>query len=146
MIDRSYIGHKQEPLTVEVSEFQLRFFAKAIGETDPVYSDSEAARAAGHPSIPAPPTFTNCLGLSRPDPFDHMPAMGIDLAKVLHGEQHFEYFKPIYAGDRITFQGEITDIYDKKDGALEFMVNETTCTNQHGDVVAKMTNVLIQRH
>ena len=36
---------------------RLRFFAKAIGETDPVYTDDAAARDAGYPDLPAPPTF-----------------------------------------------------------------------------------------
>ena len=146
MIDRSYIGHKSEPLTVAVESFQLRLFAKAIGETNPIYLEEEAAKAAGHRNMLAPPTFANSLSLSQPDPFGHWPAMGIELAKVLHGEQKFEYFAPICAGDTITLQAEITDIYDKKDGAMEFMVSETTVTNQDGELVGKMTSVLVQRH
>jgi len=146
MIDRSYIGHKSEPLTVAVEPFQLRLFAKAIGETNPIYLKEEAAKAAGHRNMLAPPTFANSLSLSQPDPFGHWPAMGIELAKVLHGEQKFEYFAPICAGDTITLQDEITDIYDKKDGAMEFMVSETTVTNQDGELVGKMTSVLVQRH
>ena len=146
MIDRSYIGHKSEPLTVAVEPFQLRLFAKAIGETNPIYLEEEAAKKAGHRNLLAPPTFANSLSLSQPDPFGHWPAMGIELAKVLHGEQKFEYFAPICAGDTITLQDEITDIYDKKDGAMEFMVTETTVKNQDGELVGKMTSVLIQRH
>ncbi len=146
MIDRSYIGHKSEPLTVAVEPFQLRLFAKAIGETNPIYLEEEAAKAAGHRNMLAPPTFANSLSLSQPDPFGHWPAMGIELAKVLHGEQKFEYFAPICAGDTITLQDEITDIYDKKDGAMEFVVSETTVTNQDGELVGKMTSVLVQRH
>ena len=85
MIDRSYIGHKSEPLTVAVEPFQLRLFAKAIGKTNPTYLEEEAAKAAGHRNLLAPPTFANALSLSQPDPFGNWPAMGIELAKVLHG-------------------------------------------------------------
>lgn len=102
MIDRSYIGHKREPLTVAVEPFQLRLFAKAIGETNPIYLEAEAAKAAGYRNMLAPPTFANALSMSSPDPFGDWPAMGIELAKVLHGEQKFEYFAPICAGDTIT--------------------------------------------
>ena len=146
MIDRSYIGQKRKPLTVAVEPFQLRLFAKAIGETNPIYLEEEAAKKAGYRNTLAPPTFANALSQSSPDPFGHWPAMGIELAKVLHGEQKFEYFVPICAGDTITLQDEITDIYDKKDGAMEFMVTETTVKNQDGELVGKMTSVLIQRH
>jgi|SaaInlStandDraft_1057018.scaffolds.fasta_scaffold02099_6 acyl dehydratase len=146
MIDRSYIGRKSEPLTVAVEPFQLRLFAKAIGETNPVYLEVEAAKAAGYRNMLAPPTFANALSLSQPDPFGQWPAMGIELAKVLHGEQKFEYFALICAGDTITLHDEITDIYDKKDGAMEFVISETTVTNQNGELVGKMTSMLVQRH
>ena len=146
MIDRSYIGHKSEPLTVKVEPFQLRLFAKAVGETNPVYLNEAAAKAAGYRNMLAPPTFAHSLGFSKPDPFGDWPAMGIELAKVLHGEQKFEYFAPICAGDTITLQAKVIDIYDKKDGAMEFIVSETTITNQDGELVGKMTGVLVQRH
>jgi len=61
MIDRSYIGHKREALTVVVEPFQLRLFAKAIGETNPIYLEEEAAKAAGYRNMLAPPTFANDL-------------------------------------------------------------------------------------
>lgn len=146
MIDRSYVGHKRDPLTVAVEPFQLRLFAKAAGEINPIYLEEEAAKAAGYRNILAPPTFANALSLSKPEPFEGFAEMGIELAKVLHGEQKFQYFAPICAGDSITLQDEITDIYDKKDGAMEFMVTETSVTNQNGELVGMMTSVLIQRH
>ena len=56
MIDRKHIGVVSEPRTIDVEKGQLRFFAKATGETNPIYFDEAAAQAAGHPAIPAPPT------------------------------------------------------------------------------------------
>lgn len=55
MIDRKYIGHAMPAFDVLVEKGRLRFFAKATGQTDPVYSDEAAARAAGHPGLPVPP-------------------------------------------------------------------------------------------
>ncbi len=43
MIDRSFIGHEFAPVTAEVEKGRLRFFAKATGNADPVYSDESAA-------------------------------------------------------------------------------------------------------
>jgi acyl dehydratase len=72
--------------------------------------------------------------------------MGVDLARLLHGEQQFEYFADICAGDVITLQSTVTDIYDKKGGALEFAVEETTATNQNGELVAKTIQTLVMRN
>ena len=61
MFDKSLIGFRFEPFTVEVEKGPMRLFAKAIGETDPVYHDEPTAKAAGHRSILAPPTYVFCL-------------------------------------------------------------------------------------
>src|SRR5213076_1850421 len=57
MADKSLIGRQMSQGTVDVEKGRLRFFAKAIGESDPVYTDESAARDAGHPTLPVPPTF-----------------------------------------------------------------------------------------
>ncbi len=146
MIDRKFIGHRFTPSSVEVEKGQLKFFALAIGTTDPIYFDEAAARQAGHPALPAPPTFAFSLGLARPDPFDWIKELDIDLGRVLHGEQQFEYLGQIYAGDVITLQAEVVDIYDKKNGALEFLVQRTTVTNQRQELVGIMTSSTVVRN
>ncbi len=146
MIDRSFIGMRFDPITVDVEKGQLRFFAEAVGETNPIYSDEAAAKAAGYSALPAPPTFSFALNMMRPNQYGYLDTLGADLGKLLHGEQHFEYYAPIYAGDRITLEGEITDIYAKKGGALEFIVQQTTATNQHGEKVVRMTSTLVLRN
>ncbi len=146
MIDKKFIGTISEPHSAAVEKGQLLFFAKAVGETNPIYTDEDAARAAGYRALPAPPTFAFSLNMSRPDQFGIFAKMGVDLGKVLHGEQKFEYFGDICAGDVISFESKITDIYDKKDGALEFIVEETSGTNQNGKVVVKLTGATVVRH
>ena len=103
MIDRSWIGHEFAPLRVEVETGRLRQFAKAIGETRPEYVDIEAAQQLGWPALPVPPTFLFCLEMEQPDPWHFMGLMGIDLARVLHGEQEFNYLAPAWAGDTLTY-------------------------------------------
>ena len=146
MIDHKHIGSKSEPLVVEVEKGQLRFFAKATAENNPIYTDETAAIAAGYKNLPAPPTFAFSLGLAKPDPFARYIELGIDLNKVLHGGQKFEYIAPICAGDTITLEETLTDIYDKKGGALEFCIFETTCTNQHNERVANLTSTIVVRN
>ncbi len=146
MIDTKHIGYKLAPHTVDVEKGQLRLFAKAVGETNPIYLDEIAARDAGHAALPAPPTFAFSLNLMNPNPFEFLDLLGVDLSRILHGEQAFRYHAPIYAGDTITIEGEITDIYDKKGGALEFVVQEFVATNQDGTRVVEMSNTTVVRN
>lgn len=146
MIDRQYIGHTLAPFTVPVEAGRLRFFAKAIGQTDPVYTDEAAARAAGHPGLPVPPTFLFCLEMEGPNPAEIRELLGLDYRRLLHGEQSFTYHAPAYAGDTLRFEQRIEDIYDKKGGALEFVVRLTTVDNQQGTRIAEMRAVTVQRN
>jgi acyl dehydratase len=72
--------------------------------------------------------------------------MGVDYARLLHGEQRFKYHRTCHAGDTLTFRQRIADIYDKKGGALEFAVRETDVSNQRGELVATLVNTLVQRN
>jgi acyl dehydratase len=51
-----------------------------------------------------------------------------------------------YAGDTLTFEPKITDIYSKKGGLLEFVARETRVTNQHGVHVADLNAITVVRH
>ena len=99
MIDIQWIGHAFRSSELVLERGRLRFFAKAIGETNPVYTDVEAARAAGYSDLPAPPTFLFAAELDSGAMFERLDAMAIPLGKLLHGEQGFEYFAPVVAGD-----------------------------------------------
>ena len=140
-VDRDRIGLRTPPYAVEVETGQLKFFAKATGETNPIYSDEVAARAAGHRALPAPPSFTFCLASHTTKVLGDL---GVDLRRILHGEQSFQHHELIYAGDRLSVSGEVVDIYERKGGALEFIVQRTSITNQDGVLcaVSEMTTVV----
>jgi acyl dehydratase len=146
MIDRRHIGHALPAFMVPVEAGRLRFFAKATGNDDPVYLDEAAARDAGHPGLPVPPTFLFCLEMESPEPAAMRELLGIDYRRILHGEQHFQYHALAHAGDKLRFEPRIADIYDKKGGALEFVRRETRVTNQHGALVAELTCLTVVRH
>lgn len=143
MIDKKHIGRTTPPQTVDVEKGRLKFFAKAIGETDPVYTDEEAAKAAGYSALPAPPTFAFCLEMETNSLWDNIAAMGVPVGKILHGSQTFKYLAPILAGDNITFVTKVSDIYDKKGGKMEFIIEDTTATNQDGTPVAELQRVIV---
>ncbi|MCY1297013.1 hypothetical protein D9M68_795160 [compost metagenome] len=146
MADKSLIGRSLGVSTSEVEKGRLRFFAKAIGETDPVYTDEAAAKAAGYPSLPVPPSFFLCLeNEGRNPPAIIEDIFGFDLGRILHAEQSFTYHRMAFAGDVLTFDTHIADVYDKKGGALQFIVQECRVTNQRGEHVADFRFSLAQR-
>ena len=146
MIDKKWIGHKLPASVLPIERSRLQFFAKAIGETNPIYTDTSAAREAGHPDLPAPPTFLFAAELDSGAVDRLLEDLEIPLAKLLHGEQSFTYQRPACVGDTVTVYSKITDIYDKKKGALEFVVKTSRAVNQQSEVVAELRTVLVCRH
>jgi len=146
MIDKKFIGYQLKPSVLTVDRTRLQFFAKAIGEKNPVYVDPAAAQAAGYADVPAPPTFLFAAELDSGANDQLLSDLDIPLAKLLHGEQSFRYLQPVCAGDTVTVQSTITDIYDKKGGKLEFAVKDSKVTNQREELVAELRTVLVVRH
>ena len=144
-VDPAFIGKEFPPTSLTVDAGRLRFFAKAIGETDPIYFDASAARDAGHPNLPLPPTFLFSLEFEQPSS-GWRQEIGIVPSRILHGEQQFSYHRMAYAGDTLQYESRLTDIYDKKNGALDFIVRETRVTNQNGEHVADLRSIIVQRN
>jgi acyl dehydratase len=146
MIDKKWIGHELPPSVLPIERSRLQFFAKAIGETDPVYTDAAAARDAGYPDLPAPPTFLFAAELDSGASDRLLADLQIPLSKLLHGEQGFSYHRLACVGDTVTVRSTITDIYDKKNGALEFVIKTSRATNQRDELVAELRTVIVCRH
>lgn len=146
MIDTKWIGHELPPSILDVERGRLKFFAKAIGEADPVYCDEAAARRAGHPDIPAPPTFLFAAELDSGALMQLLAELGVDIGRILHGEQSFSYRRQVYAGERVTVRSRISDVYAKKNGALEFIVKDSTVTDATGETVCEMRSVIVVRN
>ena len=105
-----------------------------------------AAKAAGYRAIPVPPTFLFCLEMEQPQPYRWFRDVGIPLSRVLHGGQSFRYQKTACAGDVLTFNAEIVDIYDMKNGALEFVVQDVYITDQSNAPVADFSRTIVIRN
>ncbi|WP_374594117.1 MaoC family dehydratase N-terminal domain-containing protein [Sphingosinicella sp.] len=146
MVDRSHIGLELKPSEHVVEAGRLRFFARATGQDDPAFANAEAARAAGYPAIPAPPTLGFCLEMDRDEPLDFLGQLGIDLGKLLHAEQRFDYRAPIFAGDTIRFTSRVADVYEKKGGALVFATIEREARKADGTLALTATTTLVVRN
>jgi acyl dehydratase len=145
MLNKTFIGKELPTFHATADAGQLALFAKATGETRPEYIDESAARDAGHPGLPLPPTFLFSLELTHPSA-GWRKEIGIENSRILHGEQSFRYHRLAYAGERLPFQSRIADIYDKKGGALSFVVRETRVSNARGEHVADLRSVLVHRN
>ncbi|WP_153141870.1 MaoC family dehydratase N-terminal domain-containing protein [Paraburkholderia agricolaris] len=146
MIDKKWIGYEIGSSTFHIEAGRLKFFAKSIGETNPIYTDETVARAAGYTDIPAPPTFLFAAELDSGATFHLFDLMGVPLERLLHGEQNFEFFGPVVASDTVTVTSQIKDIYEKKGGALEFIEVASNVVSDRGDLVARMRSVTIIRN
>jgi acyl dehydratase len=142
---KQFIGRKYPPFTVEVERGRLRLFAKAVGLLDPVFTDEAAAQNAGYPSLLAPPTFAYSLTMEAGQSFNVLEDMGLPLQKCVHGAQSFKFKKPIFAGDAITGQQTVVNVYSKKAGTLLFIETGISLTNQHQEIVCELHSTVIAR-
>jgi acyl dehydratase len=110
-LDQSFIGRSYPPASsYEVGREKIREFAEAIGDDNPIYRDPEAARAAGHPDVIAPPTFLTVINLAAINTIANDPELGLDYSRMVHGDQSFRYTRPVRAGDRLWLTTHVEDI------------------------------------
>lgn len=143
-MNRQDIGRKSETREIVVEQGQLKLFAKAINESNPIYFDELAAKQAGHPNILAPPTFASCLRLLAPTKDLSYESLGIDYKRLLHAEEKIESIQLFHAGDHLSLVTEVVDMYEKKGGALQFLVMLTN-VHRDGELVQKITGTLVIR-
>ncbi len=143
-MDKSDIGRVGEPQVLHVELGKIREFARALKDDNPLYLDPEyARREAG--GVLAPPTFT--MTLAHWDSGTGRPRLDLDLRRLLHGEQEFEYLKPIRAGDVLTATTRVANVFEKagtRGGTMKFAVLETEFKNQKGDLVMRSRSTLIE--
>jgi hypothetical protein len=143
VIDKAVIGRKSTSVPMTIERGRLGLFSRLLGfPADGPYRDIAAARAAGHPDLPVPPTFLAGLETETEEIYRTLDAIGVDLETVLNGEQSFTYHRMLHAGDEIVFTTRIADVYQRDDGRLEFLVRETAVT-RGDELVADLRNVIV---
>ncbi|MFI0405379.1 MaoC family dehydratase N-terminal domain-containing protein [Actinomadura sp. 3N508] len=141
-LNRDFIGRTFPPSEpYEVSRVKIREFADAIGDHNPIYHDQEAAKAAGYPDVIAPPTLPIIVSFGAAALND--PDLGLNFAMVVHGEQRFEYTRPLRAGDVVITTTTITEI--KSIGNNEKLTAETEVRTVEGEMVCKSYNTIVER-
>ncbi len=130
---------------MEVEKGHIRRFAQALGDDNPLYHDEKYAKKSRHGGIIAPPTFPTVFGFEGERVLD---GLGINYARLLHGGQEYEYFRPIRAGDTISFSTKIVDVTEKqgKSGTMDIITTEMTGLDQEGEkVFVGRSTVVIRR-
>ncbi|MGE0066758.1 MAG: MaoC family dehydratase N-terminal domain-containing protein [Solirubrobacterales bacterium] len=143
-LNRSLVGKTYDPgPPFDVSRQKLREFAAAIGDDSPLYADVDLARAAGHPDLPAPPTFGSVLSLEMGQGPRRDPELGLDFSRVVHGEQRIEQRRPIYAGD--TLVGAVSIAAIAEAGRNEMLEIVCALSTEDGEEVCTVTSLLVSR-
>jgi acyl dehydratase len=127
------VGKTYPPTLYAVGREKVKEYALAVGETDPLYLDPEAARAAGYADVVAPPMFAvvYCGAAIGQALFD--PDTGIDFARLVHGGQEFKWGPLVVAGDEISTTISVKSIEERAGNG--FYVFESVSTNQDGHTV-----------
>jgi acyl dehydratase len=145
LIDKKHIGMKVPPHSVTPTAWQLKWFAKATGETNPIYFDEAAAQEGGtaRRSGATDLLFLHGHGQGCSLSTTSRP-WAVTSARCCTASRSFTYHKPVYSGDTLDFDGQVTDIYDKKNGALQFIVKDVKVSRQ-GEAVCDLRTVIVIR-
>ena len=124
-----------------VGREKVREFARAVFADDPQHLDPTAAQALGYADVVAPPTFAMVIQDLTLQQLLAEPDSGIELSRVLHGEQRFAYSRPIVAGDELTARLTVSGI--RTLGGNAMVTSDAVITDAAGEHVVTATSVLV---
>lgn len=156
------VGRPTGSAVITIERGPVSAFAAAVTDSNPIYRDTRAAKAAGFDAIPTPPTYffsaaAQFGAFAEDQPPGAVPgrnpltevigALMANGGMVLHGEEEFVYHAPVLVGDRVTSEGKVVDLYEKRSGerTMTFLVTENEYRNQRGELVLTARMNLIHR-
>jgi hypothetical protein len=131
-IDRGFLGYALPRFKVMASAERIACFARAIG-------------MSGESPECAPPTFMKVVEGEDNSSRRILEALGVELSRVLHAEQQFDYLGPIRAGDVLDVERKVTDLYEKRGGTMDFIVIESSISREDGAPVGRSRQVVLVR-
>jgi acyl dehydratase len=149
VFDTNKIGQSFAPFTYEVQRNKIHELTTAIGDNNPIYHSREAAQEAGFSDVPISPT--------TPTMFSHwgnrqrrasLAEVGIDVARILHGEEEYEYLAPIYPNDVLTGTTTLVDGKTRQGSggrSMDILTLETRYVNQHNQPVLNARTTVVVR-
>ena len=143
-VNSALLGAIFEPTEAYVvGREKVREFASALFATAPIHHDVDAAIAAGYSDVVAPPTFPIVIQEKTLQQLLSHPGAGIDFSRVVHGDQKFEYQRPLVAGDEVVATLRVTKIQSL--GGHTMVTSESTITTTAGEPVVVATSTLVIR-
>lgn len=143
-LDPSFVGRTYPPTAAyQVGREKIREFATAVGATDPLHHDPDAARAEGYADVVAPPTFPVVISMAANRQIVDDPELGIDYSRVVHGDQRFRYTRPVVAGDELVCVNTIEEVRSR--GGHDFLTMRTDVSTSSGEPVVTAWSKLVVR-
>lgn len=154
---REWAARSFELFEFLVDRTSILRYAHAIGETDPIHFDPDAARAAGYEDVVAPPFFPYVIRMHaahlvpksdlEPDGSFAGDVPPVETTRAMAGETSIELGVPVVVGDAIRLEKRISDMYEKvgRSGPMVFVTMEFTFTNQRNELVARESFTRIYR-
>jgi acyl dehydratase len=143
-LNPEFVGREYPPsASYVVGREKVREFATAIGDENPVFHDPVAARALGYADVLAPPTFAVIMSMQASGVVVRDPELGLDYSRVVHGEQRFEYARPIVAGDELVVSVTIEAI--RSMAGNDILTTRGDVTTIAGERVVTTMSTLVSR-
>jgi len=136
----------------EIGRAAIRCFALSVRDDNPLYVDDQAARAAGHPSVIAPPTFvveSSQYADGRPDAHGylghawHLPIAG---CRMIRAGNDYEFFRPVTPDDRLSVTWTLEDIVERpssRGGTQLFVTSVARYYDAAGELLAVNRDTLV---
>lgn len=138
----------------EVTARDIKRFAQAIGETNPIHYDEAHAKQTRHGGIVAPPLFCQAMAYEDAPPEELLPdgspleiSVPVPATRTVGGGSEYTIHRLVRPGDVIDVTSRLKDVYAKqgRSGLLYMIVVETTFNDQNGEPVAAETATYIKR-
>ena len=142
-INVDLVGKRYPSQTYEVGREKIREFAFAIGDPNPAYFDVAASRALGHADLVAPPTFAVVVTRGPQITVIEDPDLGLDFSRVVHGDQRFEFTRPIVAGDVLTTTASVGSAHTR--AGSDFLTIRSDVVDRTGTSVVSVFATLVAR-
>ena len=149
MFDKSKIGQRFAPFTYEVQRNKIHELTTAIGDENPIYHSRAAAQEAGFPDVPISPTTPTMFSFwGNRQRGSSLADVGINVTRILHGEEEYEYIAPIYPGDVLTGTTTLVDGKTRQGSGghiMDILTTETHYINQHNQHVLSTRSTIVVR-
>ncbi len=132
-IDTKFIGCEYKPVTYVIGQEKIKEYALAVGDSNPLYIDSEFANKSKFGGVVAPPMFVVVFAKDAMELLFADQELKLNMGRLVHGEQEFNFHKVVKSGDTIVTTGRIKNIYQKNNN--DFIELETKSYNQDNEFV-----------